>query len=89
MELRRDNCGDLKEPQQENTPFSSQKRSIDAAFLNKTISLFQSRYGKPLSQENAREIVENMTGFFKILAEWEKTEHSQHIVANGSIEQMD
>ena len=35
-----------------------------------TISVWQPRLRRRLSNEDAREITENITGFFTILAEW-------------------
>ena len=32
--------------------------------------VWQSRLGRDLSREDTRQIAENVTGFFKILAEW-------------------
>ncbi len=34
------------------------------------IETWQSRHDRDLSREDARQIVENVTGFFSILAEW-------------------
>jgi hypothetical protein len=39
-----------------------------------TIALWQPRLRRDLSREDARQIVENVTGFFKLLAEWSRVE---------------
>ena len=46
-------------------------------FLQKTIDVWQPGYKKKLTQEDARQITENMTGFFDTLLEWEKNEASK------------
>jgi hypothetical protein len=42
--------------------------------INQTIGLWQSRCRRDLSREDARQIVENVTGFFSILHEWSRAE---------------
>ena len=42
--------------------------------INRTIGLWQPRGGRSLSREDARQIVENVTGFFSILHEWSRAE---------------
>ena len=40
-------------------------------FLDETIDFWRRRMSREPSREDARQIVENVTGFFKILSEWE------------------
>jgi hypothetical protein len=40
----------------------------------KTISLFESRTGTATSQEEARQSLENISGFFQVLQEWAEAE---------------
>ena len=40
----------------------------------KTISLFESRTGRATSQEEARQSLENISGFFQVLQEWAEAE---------------
>ena len=40
--------------------------------LNQTIAFWSERSGQEFSQEDAREIVANVSGFFTVLAEWER-----------------
>ena len=42
--------------------------------INRTIETWQPRLDRDLSREDARQIVENATGFFSILAEWAQAE---------------
>lgn len=39
----------------------------------RTHKLWQPRTRRPLTGEDARQIVENVTGFFSILAEWSRS----------------
>ncbi len=41
-----------------------------------TLRLWQPRASRTLSQEDAREIAENLVGFFRVLAEWDAKERS-------------
>ncbi|WP_136660605.1 hypothetical protein [Nitratireductor sp. XY-223] len=49
-------------------------RAIDESFLDRTIEIFQTRTDRPLTREDAREMIENVTGFFRILGEWNQAE---------------
>jgi hypothetical protein len=42
--------------------------------IDKTIRLWQPRLVRNLSREDARQIAENVTGFFSILADWSRAE---------------
>jgi hypothetical protein len=42
--------------------------------IDRTCQVWQSRIGRNLSDEDARQIAENVTGFFSILAEWSRAE---------------
>jgi uncharacterized membrane protein len=42
--------------------------------INQIIELLQPRLPRELTREDARQITENVTGFFSILAEWSKAE---------------
>jgi hypothetical protein len=41
---------------------------------DRTLAVWQSRTPRRVSKEDAREIIENLTGFFTILAEWSRQE---------------
>jgi hypothetical protein len=55
----------------------SRRRAIDEAFLERTARLFEARIGRSLSTEDARQIVDNVGGFFRILAEWERIDRGK------------
>jgi hypothetical protein len=42
--------------------------------IDRTVELWQRRGWRDLSREDARQIVENVTGFFAVLAEWSRAE---------------
>jgi hypothetical protein len=55
----------------------SSMKASDAAndnLIDRTIALWQSRLGRDLSPEDARQIAANVTGFFSVLAEWSRAE---------------
>ena len=41
--------------------------------IDRTRKVWQPRIGRNLTNEDARQISENVTGFFAILAEWSRT----------------
>jgi len=45
---------------------------VKRQFLERTKALWQQRAHRTLTDEDARQIVENMVGFVQILDEWEK-----------------
>ncbi len=42
--------------------------------IDRTLKAWQPRTGRNLTNEDARQIAENVTGFFAILAEWSRAE---------------
>ena len=50
--------------------------------IDRTRQVWQPRIGRDPSREDARQIAENVTGFFAILAEWSRAE--QLAVANDN-----
>ena len=42
--------------------------------IDRTRQVWQPRLGRDLSREDARQIAENVTGFFAILAEWSRAD---------------
>jgi hypothetical protein len=42
--------------------------------IDRTLEVWKPRLGRSLSREDARQIAENVTGFFAILAEWSRRE---------------
>ena len=51
--------------------------------IDRTIETWRPRLDRDLSREDARQIVENITGFFSILAEWAQTEMPHPANDNG------
>jgi len=45
-------------------------------FIDETVAIWQERSSRQLSREDGREIIENMTGFFRILQEWDRAERA-------------
>ena len=50
----------------------SQSNAASDNLIDRTITLWQSRVGHDLTREDARQIVENVTGFFSVLHEWSR-----------------
>jgi hypothetical protein len=48
----------------------------DLDLVGATIALWQPRAARELTQEDARQIIENVSGFFAVLAEWSRAERS-------------
>jgi hypothetical protein len=46
----------------------------DHNLIDRTRVVWQPRLGRDLSREEARQIAENITGFFAVLAEWSRAE---------------
>jgi len=42
-----------------------------AGLIHRTLELFQQRSTQRITQEDSRQIIDNATGFFRILLEWE------------------
>ena len=51
--------------------------------IDHTIETWQWRIARDLSCEDARQIVENVTGFFSILAEWARAEMPEPVNDTG------
>ncbi len=45
--------------------------------LKQTMSLFERRTGRAISEEDARQAVENVGGFFRVLQEWAEAEDKE------------
>jgi hypothetical protein len=42
--------------------------------IDRTVDTWQSRFDHDISQDDALQIIQNVTGFFSILAEWSRAE---------------
>jgi hypothetical protein len=56
---------------------SSSQEEAKKFFLQQTIKIWQRRTLRELTYEDARQVTENVVGFFQILVEWEKKEKSK------------
>jgi hypothetical protein len=45
---------------------------MDANFKERTRQLWERRAGRPLTDEEVRQIAENLAGFFSLLIKWER-----------------
>src|SRR3974390_1167647 len=45
-------------------------------FIDQTIAIWQKRTERKLTREDGREIIENISGFFSILQEWDRRERA-------------
>jgi hypothetical protein len=52
--------------------------------IERTREVWKPRFGRDLSREDVRQIAENVTGFFSILAEWSRAELP--VPANDAVE---
>jgi hypothetical protein len=50
--------------------------SLKIELIGRTREVWQRRLGRDLSCEDAREIAENVIGFFSVLAEWSRAERA-------------
>ena len=48
-------------------------------FIDQTIAIWQKRTERKLTREDGREIIENISGFFSVLQEWERNERAAEI----------
>lgn len=46
-------------------------RNSDKELIEQTITFWQPRSARELTREDARQMIENVTGFFQVLAEWD------------------
>ena len=51
------------------SPFGGGETLADER-IARTLEIWSRRSSRPLTEEDAREIAENMTGFFRVLLEW-------------------
>ncbi len=57
--------------------------AIDESFLKRTIDFWEPCAEEKLTSEDAKGIIENIAGFFEILAEWEQNDYSQDSQKGG------
>ncbi len=74
---------DQRDPAQPEPGLLQSGRESDAA-LNETIAFWEPVAGRKLSREDARQIRENLKGFFRVLIEWDEAEKARE--ADGGAE---
>jgi hypothetical protein len=47
--------------------------------INQTIAFWRGRSGQEFSEEDAREMVANVAGFYSLLIEWERRVSEEHL----------
>jgi hypothetical protein len=61
----------------------AQESKAAEGFLDETIEFWQARSPRNLSREDARQITENLTGFFQILERWDDANHASEMDRHG------
>jgi len=46
-------------------------RKIQNQLIDRTLEFWQARFSQTLTREDARDIIENVTGFFRVLLKWD------------------
>jgi len=54
-------------------PPAADSDSEREALISEAIALFSARYGRAVSAEESRQMVERLTAFFGLLLEWDRT----------------
>ncbi len=57
--------------------------------IEQTISVFESRTCRVISEEDARQAVENISGFFRVLQEWAEAEDREECEESQADPNMD
>jgi hypothetical protein len=58
-------------------------------FMNETLNFWKDRTDRPLTNEDARQMIESISGVFTLLAEWDAKEKSDEaIMKNDSVSLM-
>ncbi len=63
--------------------------AANKTIIDRTIETWQPLAERDLSREDARQIVENVTGFFSILAEWSREERPEPANDTGKLGDAD
>jgi hypothetical protein len=66
----------------ESAPFLEPSPELEALF-DEAIALFGPRYGRAMSREEARQMIERLTAFVDLLAEWQ--DHAQDGPDEGEV----
>ena len=49
----------------------------DSTLLDETITFWQDRYGRSLSEEDGRQIIQTISEFFALLSEWDEQKNKK------------
>jgi hypothetical protein len=53
-------------------------KAIKSDLIDQTIHLWRGRSEGAISREDAREMINNVSGFFEVLADWDLNTHSKN-----------
>ncbi|WP_257554523.1 hypothetical protein [Sphingobium sp. CFD-2] len=76
MKGREDGLGDDDRPVRHSRRFSDE-------IVEKARKVFQKRTSRKLTNEDARQILENLTGYFRVLHDWERTQRKREAEGAG------
>ncbi|MEJ0076846.1 MAG: hypothetical protein WDO17_15620 [Alphaproteobacteria bacterium] len=60
----------------------------NSLFIDETLAFWQPRAQRQLTREDAREIIENVAGFFSVLLEWDAAEREVAAAQGLSLEEL-
>ena len=63
-------------------------KAIDDSLIDRTLETWQPRIDHPLSRDDARQIIDNVSGFFSILGEWAKADASNDHAVGAHASEM-
>jgi hypothetical protein len=65
-------------PRRQSSRNNARAASVECGdFIDQTIAIWQPRTRRQLTREDGREIIENMTGFFRVLQEWDRIDRAK------------
>ena len=53
----------------------------NAELVDRTIELWAPRVGRELTRDDAQQIIQNVSGFFSILSEWNRADRARSVTA--------
>ncbi len=62
---------------------SSKGDEVVGDVIDRTLAVWQKRTDRTLTREDGREILSNMTGFLRILQEWDRVERAKASAPSG------
>jgi hypothetical protein len=61
----------------------SHSRRFSDELVEKARAVFQKRTSRKLTNEDARQMLENLTGFFRVLHEWDRAQRRPEVSSPG------